>query len=151
MLVALDTNLIVYAEGVNGESMAIRAERLLRSLPAPRVVLPVQVLGELFNILVRKGRFSRGQARTVVRRWSLAYALIETSPSVLASALDLSVAYELRIWDAVILAAAANAGCRVLLSEDMQHGFTWSGVTVVNPFAPEPNPLLDLLFDDRQI
>jgi len=40
------------------------------------------------------------------------------------------------------LSAASAAGCRLLLSEDMQEGFTWGGVTVVNPFTDEPHPLL---------
>jgi predicted nucleic acid-binding protein len=46
------------------------------------------------------------------------------------------------IWDALILAVAAENRCRLLLSEDFQAGFTWRGVTVVNPFAAQPSPLL---------
>jgi predicted nucleic acid-binding protein len=34
-----------------------------------------------------------------------------------------------------MLAVAAQAGCRVLLSEDMQHGFTWRGATIRDPFS----------------
>jgi len=49
----------------------------------------------------------------------------------------------LGLWDAVILSAAAQAGCRLLLSEDLQDGFTWGGVTVVKPFASPRHPLLD--------
>jgi predicted nucleic acid-binding protein len=44
-----------------------------------------------------------------------------------------------------MLAAAADAGCRLLLSEDLQEGFTWRGVTVVNPFADTRHPLLAAL------
>ncbi len=51
----------------------------------------------------------------------------------------------LGIWDAVILSAAADARCRLLLSEDLQDGFTWRGVTVVNPFASSPHRLLAAL------
>jgi len=41
---------------------------------------------------------------------------------------------------------AADAGCRLLLSEDLQHGFTWRGVTVVNPFlSPAPELLQAVL------
>lgn len=58
------------------------------------------------------------------------------------AALDLVASRGLQVWDAVILAAAAEANCGVLLSEYTQHGFTWGGVTVVNPFAAEPHPLL---------
>jgi predicted nucleic acid-binding protein len=49
----------------------------------------------------------------------------------------------------VILAAAAEAGCRLLVSEDMQAGFTWGGVTIVNPFAAKPDPALALLLHVR--
>ena len=43
------------------------------------------------------------------------------------------------------MSAAADASCRLLLSEDLQDGFTWSGVTVANPFAAARHPLLDAL------
>jgi predicted nucleic acid-binding protein len=68
--------------------------------------------------------------------------LIETSQSVLSSAIDLAVQHKLRIWDAVILSAASEASCRLLLSEDLQNGFTWRGVTVANPFAAKKHALL---------
>ena len=49
--------------------------------------------------------------------------------------MELSCSHQLFLWDAIMLATAAVAGCRVLLSEDMHPGFTWRGVTVRNPFA----------------
>lgn len=67
---------------------------------------------------------------------------VGTSPDVMLGAVDLSVDHRLSIRDAVILSAASRAGCRVLLSEDFQNGFTWGGVTVVNPFDDPPHPLL---------
>jgi len=42
----------------------------------------------------------------------------------------------------VIFAASAAGGCRLLLSEDLQEGFTWGGVTAVNPFAAKRHELL---------
>jgi predicted nucleic acid-binding protein len=54
----------------------------------------------------------------------------------------LAAKHRFGIWDATILAAAAAAGCRLLLSEDMQAGFTWSGVTVTNPFSSTRHELL---------
>lgn len=59
------------------------------------------------------------------------------------AATDLALDHGLAIWDAVIFAAAAEVGCRLLLSEDLQDGFTWRGVSVVNPFAERRHPLLD--------
>ena len=77
--------------------------------------------------------------------WGDSFPLIETSASVSLAAMMLANDHQLGIWDAIILAAAADAGCRLLLSEDLQDGFTWSGVTVTNPFAAKRHPLLDAL------
>ena len=63
----------------------------------------------------------------------------------MAAALELVAAHRLHFWDAAILAAAAEAECRLLLSEDLQDGLVWRGVTVANPFAASPHPRLAAL------
>ncbi len=101
MKVAFDTNILVYGEGLNGAAKQAVVLKIVTSLPREQVILPLNVLGELFNVLRRKGRLSRQDAR-----------------------------------------ATAEAECRILLSEDMQDGVTWRGLTVVNPFVQPPSPLL---------
>ena len=54
MRVALDTNILAYAEGINGAKHPDAALDLVHRLPQEATVIPVQVLGELFNVLVRK-------------------------------------------------------------------------------------------------
>lgn len=148
MRVALDTNVLAYAEGVNDAVKRRRALDLLHTLPEELVVVPVQVLGELFNVLVLKAGRSRSGARLAIMSWRDTYQLIETSPKIMMSAADLATDHELRIWDSVIMAAASEAGCRLLLSEDLQDGFTWGGVTVLNPFTPMINPMLEGLLQN---
>lgn len=145
MTIAIDTNVLAYAEGTNGAAMKNRALDLIERLPADSVVVPAQVLGELFNVLVRKAGRPPTVAREAILTWQDAHDVAPTSSAVMARAADLAADHRLGIWDAVILAASAEAGCRLLLSEDLQHGFTWSGVTVVNPFAEDPHPLLGAL------
>src|SRR5215469_910388 len=135
MKVALDTNVLAYAEGINGTAKRDAALELIQQLPSGAIVLPVQTLGELFNVLVRKARRRPAQARAAVLSWRDAYATFETSSAVIANAMDLASDRGLTIWDSVVLAASAEAECRLLLSEDLQEGFTWRGVTVTNPFA----------------
>ncbi|MGO9209269.1 MAG: PIN domain-containing protein [Terriglobales bacterium] len=144
---ALDTNVLAYAEGVNGAAMKTVALDLVRKLPASGTFLPVQVLGELFNLLVRKAGRPASKARSAILGWRDAFALIETSEAVILSAVELAADHRLGIWDAVILSAASEAGCRLLLSEDLQEGFTWKGVTVTNPFAPLKHELLAALLN----
>ena len=148
MLVALDTNILVYAEGLNGRAMKTAALELLTGLPEDSTLVPVQALGELLHVLVRKAGRSRASARQAVMSWGDTYPLIETTPSVLAMAMDLAVDHKLSVWDAVMLSAAAEGRCRLLLSEDLQEGFTWSGVTVTNPFKKPRHALLERALDD---
>ena len=143
MKVALDTNILAYIEGVNGASRKAIAAEMVARLPAESTYVSVQVLGELFQVLVRKAKYKPVSARTAVGNFLDIFPLIETSPSVLTAAADLSVDHGLDIWDAIILAAAASAGCRLLLSEDRQEGFTWNGVSVVNPFSAKRHELLE--------
>jgi len=102
-------------------------------------------LGEFFNVLRRKTRRDPAAAGLIVRAWQDMFAVMPTTEMVLSRGMDVAIAHGLAIWDAVILAAASEAGCRLLLSEDMHDGFTWGGVTIVNPFAPSPHKLLEEL------
>lgn len=148
MKVALDTNILAYIEGVNGAARQADAAEMIARLPAGDTYVPVQVLGELFRVLVRKAHYKAASARSAVGTFLEVFSVIETSPFVLNAAADLAVDHGLDIWDAIILAAAASAGCRVLLSEDMQQGFTWSGITVVNPFSAKRHELLKELLEE---
>jgi predicted nucleic acid-binding protein len=147
---ALDTNILAYAEGVNGAERHGQALDLIGRIPQDAGVVPVQVLGELFNVLVRKAGRSREAARDAMLSWRDAFSSVATDPAAMLLAADLAADHKLGIWDSVILATASQAGCRFLLSEDMQDGFTWGGVTVVNPFAPASSPLLESLLGDAR-
>lgn len=135
MKVALDTNILAYAEGVNGGERQATTNMWLEAAPIGDIVIPAQVLGELFNVLVGKAGRSPGDAHAAVLAWRNAYPVFDTSAAIVLQATRLVVHHRLSTWDAVILAATDAAGCRLLLSEDLQDGFTWGGVTVVNPYG----------------
>ncbi len=145
MRVALDTNVMAYAEGIGDDRRRRVAMELILKLPSGSAILPIQTLGELFNVLVRKGGRARDAARAAVLKWRDGFPVIETSAAIMLAATDLAVDHHLNIWDCVILSAAAQAGCRLLLSEDFQNGFTWNGVTVTDPFTASLHPLLEAL------
>ncbi|MEO8926567.1 MAG: PIN domain-containing protein [Caulobacteraceae bacterium] len=134
MRIALDSNVLVYAEGVNGADRRRMAIAALKAYEGEDILIPVQALGELFAVLTRKARVPAAQARDAVLAWADTYEVIDTRASTLVDAMELVVIHTLSPWDAVIVAAAAGAGCRMLLSEDMQSGFTWRGLTLRNPF-----------------
>jgi len=141
---AIDTNVLAYAAGVDDDERRDAAMHLMRTIPPQNLLVPVQVLGELYAVLVRKGR-PRDLARDTILGWRDFFGVIPTTTEALSRAAELASNHQFAIWDAIILAAAADAGCHVLLSEDMHEGFTWAGVTIVNPFASPPHRLLNEL------
>lgn len=147
--VALDTNVLAYAVGVDhhpGDAPKIEAARDILGRFGEQVVLvvPMQVLGELFNVLTRSGA-DRAEAQRIVLAMADRLALAESNRAAFLSAFDLATAHKMQVWDALILNAAAEAGCTMLLSEDMAEGFAWRGTTVVNPLAEALDPRLTKL------
>jgi predicted nucleic acid-binding protein len=147
MRIALDTNILVYVEGVNDDARRDSALAIVRRLSGMEMLVPVQALGELFHVLTRKARWPAETARSSVLSWRDLFSPIETTQAILLSAMDIAVDHRFRIRDAVIVAAAAEAGCRLLLSEDMHEGFVWRGMTIVNPFAAKRHLLLEAALD----
>jgi predicted nucleic acid-binding protein len=143
MRVALDTNILAYAEGVGDAPRCARAIRLIEQLPVELVLLPAQTLGELFRVLTGKAKREAGLTREAIMTWADSFEVADSSWSAFQAAIDLTIDHGLQIWDALIMAVAAENRCRLLLSEDLQSGFIWRGVTVVNPFAAPSSPLLD--------
>jgi predicted nucleic acid-binding protein len=150
--VAVDTNVLAYAEGVDDPERQLLAGDLMRQLPVDSIVIPIQALGELYNVLVRKAGRTANRARDAVTAWRDNFDVAATTPAAMTAAVDLAADHRLAIWDSVMIAVAAENGCRLLLSEDLHDGFSWRGVTVANPFAAVRHPLLDALLateDDR--
>ncbi|HSW09119.1 PIN domain-containing protein [Aquabacterium sp.] len=142
MRLALDTNVLVYAEGWGDADRCRTARHWLSRLTVEQVVIPAQALGELHRVLTGKAKRAPAEVRTALLAWGDAFAIADSTWPAFQAAMDLNTDHQLPIWDALILAVAAEHKCRALLSEDFQAGFTWRGVTVVNPFETPVHPLL---------
>jgi predicted nucleic acid-binding protein len=131
----VDTNVLLYAIS-SDPAEADKAERATALLNEPDLALSVQVMQEFYV-----------QATRTSDRVSLphdtAVAFIETlerfpvqdiSLELMRSALSTSHRWRVSYWDAAVIEAARALGCDVVLSEDLQHGQDFAGVTVRNPF-----------------
>ena len=143
MRFALDSNILIYAEGVNDEVRQRQARDLLLCLRGRDVVVSLQALCEVYSVLRRKGGFSAPAAKAAIENWMEIFRLAPTSSNVFESALGLVGRQPMQIFDAIILAAAAEAACDLFLSEGMQDGFSWGGMIIINPFTPTVHPLLE--------
>ena len=149
--VALDSDILVYLEGA-GNSLDDLAkfertiEVLARLQPKVQIIAPVQALGELAVVMRRSGLES-AQARDTIAKWMDRAVAEPSTPAVLTNALDIFERYRLQFWDSMIIAASIQAGCTLLLSEDMQDGVEVRGLTVVNPLRNTPHRALASLLD----
>ena len=134
MRVALDTNVLAYAEGLGDDVRCQLASDLIAKLNPIDSLVPVQVLGELSRVLTTKLKKSSADVRELLLSWSDAVVVADTTWTAFQSAMDLTVDHQISMCDALIMSVAAENKCRLLISEDFQNGFTWRGVTVVNPF-----------------
>ena len=142
MRIAIDTNVLAYAEGVGDAPRCKKAANLFAKLTVSDVVLPAQVLGELYNVLTRNANRTAPDARDAILSWADAFLVADSTHAAVVAACDLAAAHQLQFWDALIVSVAVAQQCRMLLSEDFQDGFVWQGLTVVNPFAVKPHILL---------
>jgi len=149
MRIALDTNILAYAEGIGDIDRCNQAISLIEDLPSGVILLPAQTLGELFRVLVGKAKKNPEETREVILSWADSFDIMDSTWSSFQTAFDLSTFHKLQIWDALILSVAAENRCRFLLSEDFQNGFTWKGVTIVNPFVQPLNPIFEGILKDN--
>ena len=142
MRIAIDTNVLCYAEGIGDAARRDTSLAILTKLMPEDVVIPAQVLGELFRVLTGKAKCPPDTARSRILQWADSFAVADSTWAAFQSAFDLANDHGFQTWDALILAVTAENRCRILLTEDMQHGFTWRGVTIVNPYCIPSHPLL---------
>jgi predicted nucleic acid-binding protein len=143
--VALDTNILVYADGVNGADKQAAARTILGELLGHGLVIPAQCLGELYRVLTRKAGWDHHEARQSIVAWRGLAEIADTSEATLMAAIDMIELHPHQVWDAIAFSASAELRCRAFLTEDLHDGFHYGGMTVINPFLPATNPLLALL------
>jgi predicted nucleic acid-binding protein len=127
----VDTNVLLYAM-VPEDPRSLVAETLLHSHPK----ISVQVLNEFANVTRRKLRWSWSR----IEEGLAAIQQLCGPPRALTlethrSAIDLARRHNISVYDALIVAAALEAGCTTLYSEDMQDGQKIHAVTIRDPFA----------------
>ena len=127
----IGTNVVIYSLSQN-EFKQDKAIALLASNP----VMSVQVLSETANIMRRKLGFDGATIRGVVNRLSQACSSLQPlTLETLNDGLDIAGRYGFSHYDSLIIAAALQANCTTLYSEDMQHGQTIDDrLVIINPF-----------------
>lgn len=126
-----DTNVLLYLLSADNVKAAC-AEALL----AKNGVISVQVLNEFAAIARRKSKMTYADIRNTLHIIRAVCSVQPLTVDTHESGLDIAERYGFSFYDSVIIAAALQANCRLLYSEDLQHGQEIQGrLTIVNPFV----------------
>jgi predicted nucleic acid-binding protein len=133
--VFLDTNVLVYAFIARSADPPDPRTQVAQNLLMRGGKISVQVLNEFGDVAARKFQISWAvisEMMSAVR--VLCGEVISLSEQTTGSAIAFSQRHRFRLHDSLILASAVEAGCSILLTEDLQHGQTIEGIRIENPF-----------------
>jgi predicted nucleic acid-binding protein len=131
----IDTDVLIYAEASDSPLKQRIALALLKRLyEDAQGVLSTQVLQEYCNVALKKLKLPTAHVRAQLDLFEQ-FEVVQVTPAIIHSALDLHQTRSVSFFNAMILASAHASGCNVLLSEDLNAGEVISGVKIVNPFA----------------
>jgi len=134
----LDTNIFVYLFDKSDDGKRQIASQLVAdSLQSGRGVISYQVVQEFFNVALRKFKspFDARQCSAFLDGVFVPLLGVHSSIQLLERALELMPKARISWYDSLIVAAAAEAGCSVLYSEDLENGRRIGGLEICNPFV----------------
>ena len=129
----LDTNILLYAAS-SAKSEHGKRTKARELLAMEGGGLSVQVQAEFY--VNATGKFNLPHDKVVGILESLdSYPVLALTEAVFWAALRIKERYQLSYWDSAILAAALELGCHTVYSEDLNHGQSYAGIRVINPFV----------------
>jgi predicted nucleic acid-binding protein len=131
---SLDTNILVYAADRDAGGKRDRALEIIARASRRPCILTIQTLAEFYHATTRKGIVPQAEAAAQVRDWLELFPTAAADADALRLAMQASERGQLAFWDALVLATARQAGCAVVLSEDMADATKLNEVTVLDPF-----------------
>lgn len=132
-----DSNIFIYLHDTGDSRKQARAQQLVSAaVVGDDVCISFQVVQEVLHVLTGKfaKRVPSATAREALRHVLLPLWRVHPSAALYRRALDLQARYGLSFYDSLIVAAALEAQCSRLLTEDLQHGQQIEGLSIENPF-----------------
>jgi predicted nucleic acid-binding protein len=132
----LDSNLLVYSvartEGARHEAALEIVNRAVEA----NCWLTLQSLSEFYSVTRRKN-VPRELAAAQVESWLIAFPSVAVSATAIRRALADHLGGRASYWDALLVATAGEAGCTLVLSEDMADGALLGGIRIHKPFTAD--------------
>lgn len=133
----LDSNIFIYLFDETDEHKRGTAERLVDSaLQTSSASISFQVVQETLSVVTRKiaTPMTAGGAKSFMEEVLVPLWRVSPSSALYYRALDVQDRYRYSFYDSFVIAAALDAGCTRLYTEDLQDGQRIEGLKIENPF-----------------
>lgn len=133
----LDSNLLVYAVDLDAGWRHAASVQIVQRAARRDCWLALQAISEFYSVVTRKGYASPAAAASTANDWLQIFPSALPTIRAVRAALDDAVVGRASYWDALLVATAAEAGCAVILTEDLASGSRLGGVEIHNPFGTD--------------
>ncbi len=133
----LDTNIFVYCFDPSARAKARKANELVRQAVTTRKgIISFQVVQEFLHVALLRFQppMSFPEAREYLTTIFRPLISVHSTLGLYDNALRLKERYGFSWYDSLVVAAAVEAECDVLYSEDLRHGLRVGDVVIENPF-----------------
>lgn len=131
----LDTNVLVYSVDSRAGLRHEIARQIVDLAVGCDCRLTLQAVSEFYAAVTRKNLMPRADAAAQASDWLELFPSLAASVTAARTALAAASGGRTSYWDMLLLATAAEGGCRAVLTEDMADGTVIAGVLIVNPFG----------------
>ncbi|MDR0516135.1 MAG: PIN domain-containing protein [Fibromonadaceae bacterium] len=130
--IALDSNILIYNHDLDHENKRLIARGLFKEIP----VVSSQVISEYLNVMKKDFKMQKHELMYLCTLWLEKCSIQPVVLSTMKLAQSLITRYDFQMFDGIIIAAALEANCNIIYSEDMQHGqVIEKTLKIVNPFV----------------
>ena len=134
----LDTSIFVYNVDMDApaRNRHIASDLIREALNDRTGVISYQVIQEFLNVVLKKSAVSMNisDAADYLNRILRPLLAVHSSVELFREAMRLRSRYQFSWYDSLIVAAALEAKCSVLYTEDLQHGMKIDRLRIENPF-----------------
>ena len=133
----LDTNILIYQfDNRDPRTQEIARDLMWKGARLRKGVISYQVIQEFYNAMFRRfpNVFTHEDSERYLSKVLRRFSIVNSSTELFEQALHLRHRYKFSWYDSLIVAAAIEAKCDVLYTEDLQHGQRFGDLVVTNPF-----------------
>lgn len=129
--IAVDTNILLYSIDLFDPVKREKSIELIAQSP----YISSQLISEFSNVCLRRWKFPKEKVSTIVTSMVGKCGFIPVTRQIILRAMEIMEKYRLQFFDAIVITAALEEGCRIFYSEDMHHNLlVEKTLRVINPF-----------------